>query len=307
MALREVAPVVVRYAMRHPGLAVHDAKIYWRQERDDERVLPKLTEEVAEDVKDSGVEHVLIITDGNRTWATARGLSTRDGHRQGANQLIRVVRNAYKSGIKEFTAWGASPDNINERPEDQKAEIFETIDSAVSIVIPELRDTGGAFHVKGRVDRLPPFLQDKLGWGVRQTEGNHDYSVNLLIDFNVKNEKRATTDEIVQRVAAYYAPFLYPGVEPLNPDEYLSLAPEEKDRAIAEIEEKTKLLEGVQVVLRTGVKIYPATYLSNVSGQVLNADQHPFSEPLPLFSARQALEKVQESARSGRFIRKPGA
>ena len=45
-------------------------------------------------------QHIAIIMDGNRRWARERGLDPKQGHKEGAKTLEKIVRYANKIGIK---------------------------------------------------------------------------------------------------------------------------------------------------------------------------------------------------------------
>ena len=56
-------------------------------------------------------QHIAIIMDGNRRWAKQRGLSTREGHMQGARTLETISRFCNKIGIKYLTVYAFSTEN----------------------------------------------------------------------------------------------------------------------------------------------------------------------------------------------------
>jgi undecaprenyl diphosphate synthase len=73
--------------------------------------------------------HVVIIPDGNRRWATARGLKPWEGHEAGAQNTEKLIREARRSGIREISFWGSSLENLAKRPlAESKAllRIYET-------------------------------------------------------------------------------------------------------------------------------------------------------------------------------------
>ncbi|MEK9174646.1 MAG: polyprenyl diphosphate synthase [Patescibacteria group bacterium] len=59
--------------------------------------------------------HLAVIPDGNRRWAKARGLEPWLGHKHGADTLKEIVKDSVKAGIKYFTFWAMSEDNIAKR------------------------------------------------------------------------------------------------------------------------------------------------------------------------------------------------
>jgi undecaprenyl diphosphate synthase len=60
--------------------------------------------------------HVVIIPDGNRRWATDRGMKPWEGHEAGAQNTEKLVRKAHAMGIKHVSFWGSSMENLKKRP-----------------------------------------------------------------------------------------------------------------------------------------------------------------------------------------------
>ena len=50
--------------------------------------------------------HLVIIPDGNRRWATERGLEPWEGHEAGAENTEKLVREARRLGVREDSSWG---------------------------------------------------------------------------------------------------------------------------------------------------------------------------------------------------------
>src|SRR5690606_4214922 len=55
--------------------------------------------------------HIAIIPDGNRRWAQSRGLTTEEGHREGANNFKRIVIACSKLNVKYITFYAFSTEN----------------------------------------------------------------------------------------------------------------------------------------------------------------------------------------------------
>lgn len=73
--------------------------------------------------------HVAIVPDGNRRWAVGNGLAPWEGHEAGAKNTEVLVRAARKIGVKEFSIWGSSLENLKKRPLEESREllrIYET-------------------------------------------------------------------------------------------------------------------------------------------------------------------------------------
>ena len=55
--------------------------------------------------------HVAIIMDGNGRWARGRGLPRSEGHRQGTENLRRIIRAAVEFGVQIMTIYAFSTEN----------------------------------------------------------------------------------------------------------------------------------------------------------------------------------------------------
>lgn len=56
-------------------------------------------------------QHIAIVMDGNGRWAKARGLPRRLGHRQGANNMRRIIEACIDLGISYLTLYAFSTEN----------------------------------------------------------------------------------------------------------------------------------------------------------------------------------------------------
>lgn len=59
--------------------------------------------------------HLAIIPDGNGRWARENGLSTKDGHLQGAKVSSVIARDVFMRGVPYLSIWTASEENLKDR------------------------------------------------------------------------------------------------------------------------------------------------------------------------------------------------
>ena len=64
-----------------------------------------------ERISNDGPKHIGIILDGNRRWAKERGLEAKDGHKEGARRLKKIVEYAYSIGLEYLTVYAFSTEN----------------------------------------------------------------------------------------------------------------------------------------------------------------------------------------------------
>ena len=70
-------------------------------------------------------KHVAIIPDGNRRWAKKKGRPTFEGHRYAAQTTLPdLVDEFIRLGIKYFTFWALSSENITGRSKAEMNNLF---------------------------------------------------------------------------------------------------------------------------------------------------------------------------------------
>jgi short-chain Z-isoprenyl diphosphate synthase len=72
------------------------------------------TDRLRREVRRASVpQHVAVILDGNRRWATKAGLTdVGEGHRRGADKIDELLDWCTELGIREATLWALSGENL---------------------------------------------------------------------------------------------------------------------------------------------------------------------------------------------------
>lgn len=65
------------------------------------------------------LQHLGIINDGNRRWATLANKTYEDGYMAGARKGVKVVRWCLESGIRHLSAFAVSQENVQHRPPEE--------------------------------------------------------------------------------------------------------------------------------------------------------------------------------------------
>ncbi len=102
----------------------------------------------------SPVRHLGIIMDGNRRWATRRGLPASLGHRAGVTAARTIVESLRRREVPFVTLYAFSSDNWR-RSSDEVGAIFGVLDGYLSDEIDLLVKQRIRVQVIGRRDRLP--------------------------------------------------------------------------------------------------------------------------------------------------------
>ena len=102
--------------------------------------------------------HIAIIMDGNRRWAKEKDLETKQGHKEGAENLKRIAKYANEIGIKYLTVYAFSTENWKRTEEEVGALMF-----LLKWYLNDLLNSSDLDNVKinvlGDITRLDPGIQ----------------------------------------------------------------------------------------------------------------------------------------------------
>jgi undecaprenyl diphosphate synthase len=150
-------------------------------------------------------QHIAIIMDGNRRWATARGLPASEGHKAGAENLENIVNHCRDLGVKYITVYALSTENWRKRSAQEVKGIFNLLINIVKNKSKEYQKSGIRFFVLGNFQAFPLKVRDaikkimdivldkeRLKFNVALNYGGRDEIVNAIkniIKDGVKPEK----------------------------------------------------------------------------------------------------------------------
>ncbi|MBA2740502.1 MAG: di-trans,poly-cis-decaprenylcistransferase [Actinobacteria bacterium] len=148
-----------------------------------------------------------IIMDGSGRWASARGVSVAEGHREGARALRRTVEAAIDLGVRSLAVYAFSTENWA-RPPDEVESLLELLDETIARELPDLARQGVRTRFVGRRDRIPEHLQQKMATLEEETAANERLLLWIAFDYG----SRAELVEAVRQLVA-------DGVEPQDVSE----------------------------------------------------------------------------------------
>jgi undecaprenyl diphosphate synthase len=125
--------------------------------------------------------HVAIITDGNRRWARAHGVSIGEGHEAGADTLEARLLDAIELGVSELGIYSFSTENWSRSPEEVD-ELVLMVTSRLATVTPVLHGRGVRMCFIGRRTGLEPSLLEQLNRSEAMTADN--LGMTLFVAFN---------------------------------------------------------------------------------------------------------------------------
>jgi len=125
--------------------------------------------------------------DGNRRWASARGLPSIAGHMQGVEAIKPIVRVAPDRGIEVLSLYVFSQENWR-RTEEEVAGLFALIDGAVRQNTEELIAEGVRVHVIGRLHEAPAEIQASIREAEERTRNGSRMHLNIAFNYSGRTE-----------------------------------------------------------------------------------------------------------------------
>lgn len=144
------------------------------------------------DLPDKVPRHVGIIMDGNGRWAKARGLPRTEGHRQGKENLRRILEACVEFGVEILTIYAFSTENW-ERPPSEVRALMTILNLVLDQEVRKLHKNGVQVRHIGKMDGVDPRLQKKIAGACEYTKNNTRLILNVAFNYGGR-------DEIVQAV-----------------------------------------------------------------------------------------------------------
>ncbi|PIR04458.1 MAG: di-trans,poly-cis-decaprenylcistransferase [Candidatus Magasanikbacteria bacterium CG11_big_fil_rev_8_21_14_0_20_39_34] len=135
----------------------------------------------------SSLKHVAIIMDGNRRWATQKGLPKFMGHTEGAQNLEKIAQQAIDHDILYLTVYALSTENLKNRSRIELKHLFKLIEQFAKR-FPEYEKHGIRIHTIGDLNALPKETQAILSDLKKKTEHFKNLTLTLAINYGGKDE-----------------------------------------------------------------------------------------------------------------------
>ena len=123
-------------------------------------------------------KHIGIIPDGNRRWASGKGLAKEEGYDHGISPGIEVYHICQNLGVEELTFYGFTVDNTK-RPSKQRIAFSSACVKAVEMLSQE----NANLLVLGNT-KSPMFPKELLPYTTRKTFGTGGINVNFLVNYS---------------------------------------------------------------------------------------------------------------------------
>ncbi|MEM2968385.1 MAG: polyprenyl diphosphate synthase [Candidatus Bathyarchaeia archaeon] len=147
------------------------------------------------------VEHIAIILDGNRRWASEKDLNPWLGHKKGAEKVEQLLEWCDKLEVKFITLYAFSTENFRRSPQ-EVAEIMKLAEEKFRKLLTDERIHRNKVHVKviGRINLLPESLQQLIADVEKATEAYANQFLNIAFAYGGRAEIVDAAKSIAEKV-----------------------------------------------------------------------------------------------------------
>lgn len=125
--------------------------------------------------------------DGNGRWAQQRGLPRNEGHRQGVENVKRILEGASKCGIKVLTLFAFSCENWR-RPAEEVGALMRLLELYLRSQTKDLHKNRIRLRTIGRIDELPPVIRKLLRTTEEATKHYDNWTLVLALNYGTRTE-----------------------------------------------------------------------------------------------------------------------
>ena len=144
-------------------------------------------------------KHIAIILDGNRRWAKARGLTTKEGHTEGFDNLERIAKYADEIGIKYLTVYAFSTENWK-RSQEEVSWLMNIFKTNIDRYLQRLDNGNIKIRIIGEKSNVPKELVPRIEKIMKKTENNQGMVLNIAFNYGGRAELVNATKQIAQKV-----------------------------------------------------------------------------------------------------------
>lgn len=158
-----------------------------------------LDKKIIDYVKDTNLQHIAIIMDGNRRWAKQKGLPSAFGHKKGVDALKTVMRACDDFGIKYLTVYAFSTENWN-RKQEEVDFLMDLLGQTIKNELKEMHENGVVISFIGDLTKLNPKLQDILANAVEVTKNNSGVRLQIAFNYGSRDEMVHAVKNISKKI-----------------------------------------------------------------------------------------------------------
>jgi undecaprenyl diphosphate synthase len=142
-------------------------------------------------------KHIAIILDGNGRWAKQRNLPRSEGHRQGGENLKKLIDVILELEIPYISLYTFSTENWK-RPKSEIQSLWNLLQEFFTKYLEECKQKQICIKVSGDISKLPKASQEILNKAVQGTKKNKRLLANFCINYGSQQEILRAVNQIIQ-------------------------------------------------------------------------------------------------------------
>ena len=146
-------------------------------------------------------EHIAIILDGNRRWASEQSLNPWIGHHHGADKIEDLLNWCLDLGVESITLYAFSTENFQRHPKEVEG-LMGIVEEKLKEVLADERIHEHRVRVKaiGRLNLLPKTLQGMIMEVEDATKDYDEHFLNVALAYGGRAEIVDAAKKIAQKV-----------------------------------------------------------------------------------------------------------
>lgn len=156
-------------------------------------------QEIISIVKETNLQHIAVIMDGNRRWAKEKNLPSAFGHKKGVDALKTIMRACDDFGVKYLTVYAFSTENWNRKKEEVDF-LMNLLGETIKNELQEMHENGVVINFIGDLTKLSAKLQEILSNAVEVTKNNSGVHLQIAFNYGSRDEIVHAVKNIAQKI-----------------------------------------------------------------------------------------------------------
>ena len=138
-------------------------------------------------MKNSSINHLAIIMDGNGRWANQKNQQRVFGHEKGAQTAKKIIDDCVKKGIPYLTLYTFSRENWS-RPKHEVDTLMILLSKMLKNETENMLRNNIRFNIVGKIGDLPVKTRDWVSSTVEKTKNNTGLVLTLALSYGGRQE-----------------------------------------------------------------------------------------------------------------------
>ena len=142
------------------------------------------------------LDHIAIIMDGNRRWASANNLPSYEGHKRGAENLWDIINNIQEFKLKFLTVFVFSTENWK-RSKREISFLMSLLNQFLDQTISKIKENSFRVRFIGDLSAFEKKIKDKIEIIQKQSQSNKGVVITLALNYGGRLDIISAINEIL--------------------------------------------------------------------------------------------------------------